>query len=121
MLGTLGNGYGQNGGGGRSIVHRLRSAQMRPSDLKPLNPSSQNNPYSQVSRDMSNPNIAIEEEKEVFQEVDNPIQKKQPSTVEVHENMNIYERLSKHVNDTKVEKDTFCRQIHLYLTMEELR
>jgi len=67
---------------------------MRPSDLKPLH----NNPYSQVSRDMSNPNIAIEEEED-----------------------DVYTRFSKHVDARGIEKHAFCRPADLYLTPAELK
>lgn len=86
---------GSSCGGPRSAVQRLRSAQMRPSDLKPLN----NNPYSQVSRDMSNPNIAIEEE----------------------EGEDVYTRFSKHVAARGIEKQAFCKPVDLYLTPAELK
>jgi len=35
--------------------------------------------------------------------------------------LNVYDRFSRHVRDSKIERDDFCRSVHIYLTQEEMQ
>lgn len=101
-------------------IARLRSAQMRPSDLKPLNPQSLNNPYSFASNNQSNPNILAgineDEKNDAVIFTQNSISVLPP----VNEEMDIYSRLVKYIQEKSITRDQLCKPMHLYLNMEEL-
>jgi len=81
--------------------NRLMSAKARPSDLKPLKTVDPQ---------------AIEEEK------DNETQREEvPNKINVPYEQTVYGRFSKFVNDNKIERDEFCRPIHIFITQEELQ
>lgn len=109
-----------NGGGCRGStlgvgIARLRSAQMRPSDLKQ---SSLNNPYSQAS--MSNPNLALEEACTDGVNYTTHSVQLLPEVIEEESPLDLMTRFSKFVNTKNVGRDAFCKAVNLYLTMEEL-
>ena len=78
--------------------NRLMSAKARPSDLKPL---------KTLDRQ------TIEEEK------DNGEQS-QRANLSVPFEQTVYGRFSRFVNENKIERDDFCRPVHIFITQEEL-
>ncbi len=76
------------------------SAKNRPSDLKPLKAVE---------------HAIVEEDKDQ----DNSDQRNQKNVVGFEDS--VYGRFTHHVLQTKLERDDFCRPIHIYITMEELQ
>lgn len=74
------------------------SGKTRPSDLKPLKSNDINNGLG---------TFPIEKEKNENEDL---------GRIGITNGDNIYSRFSKHVKDNKVQRDDFCRPIHIFIT-----
>ncbi|CDW90711.1 UNKNOWN [Stylonychia lemnae] len=94
--------------------NRMLSGKARPSDLKPLkNADFAAGPST---------NAIIEEEDKHDGENSNSQQRYQDNlqSIGAQNEDSIYNRFSRHVIEKKIERDDFCRPIHIFITQEEM-
>eukprot|EP00347_Sterkiella_histriomuscorum_P018555 403345066 len=91
--------------------NRLMSGKSRPSDLRPLTGS-----QFQIGAS----NEVIEEEKNDNNDNSNSQNQNQITNNALNNENSIYHRFSKFIIENKIERDDFCRPIHIFITQEEL-